>query len=82
MKLLALSMVKNEEFWIEMPDDLGPRVTALAAAQTAKGTTNFEKALALEPQSPLTRQNLAYCYVQLGRPQDAEDLFRHEGSRP
>jgi hypothetical protein len=38
----------NEGFWIEVPDDLGPRVGALAAARTANMTTHFEKALALE----------------------------------
>ncbi len=40
--------LNDREFWIEVPDDLGPRVGALAAARTANMTTNFEKALALE----------------------------------
>jgi transglutaminase-like putative cysteine protease len=38
----------NEEFWVDVPDDLGPGVAALATARTANMTTNFEKALALE----------------------------------
>jgi transglutaminase-like putative cysteine protease len=38
----------NEEFWVEIPDDLGPGVAALATARTTNMTTNFEKALALE----------------------------------
>ena len=36
------------EFWTEVPDDLGPGVTALAAEVTTNLDTNYEKALALE----------------------------------
>ncbi len=38
----------DEAFWIEVPDDLGPRIGALATARTPNMETNFEKALALE----------------------------------
>lgn len=42
------------------------------AAQT------LEKALELDSTSPLTRQNLAYSYVQLGRKPEADALFQSQ----
>jgi len=36
------------EFWTSVPDDLGPRVAALASEVTANLDTNYEKAIALE----------------------------------
>jgi transglutaminase-like putative cysteine protease len=50
------AVLDNEEFWIEIPDDLGPRVSALAAARTSNMATNFEKALALEHYFRLSGQ--------------------------
>jgi transglutaminase-like putative cysteine protease len=38
----------DNEFWIEVPDDLGSGVQALARTRTKNMTTNFERALALE----------------------------------
>ena len=38
----------RSEFWTEVPDDLGPKVAALASEVTANLSTNYEKALALE----------------------------------
>lgn len=40
--------ISDEEFWIEVPDDLGSGVRALALSRTTNMETNFEKALALE----------------------------------
>jgi len=42
-----IELVDND-FWIEVPDDLGSGVQTLARTRTRNMTTNFEKALALE----------------------------------
>jgi transglutaminase-like putative cysteine protease len=42
-----IELVDND-FWIEVPDDLGSGVLTLARTRTKNMTTNFEKALALE----------------------------------
>jgi len=40
--------IADEEFWVEVPDDLGSGVRSLALSRTVNMETNFEKALALE----------------------------------
>ena len=40
--------IPDADFWVEVPDDLGSGVRALALSRTTNMETNFEKALALE----------------------------------
>lgn len=47
-ELLEPLELDGSDFWIEVPDDLGSQVTALASEVTANLDTNYEKALALE----------------------------------